>query len=143
MKKIVVFLIVIIAIVANVIYIYGNQKANYLEAKKENAKFEIYKEKEITGVELSTAINKAVDNNEQNNVLKDKDGKYIDNECNSINIDIKFIDDNVIYNMEKISQNGVAIFVNYYRDIIFKCINIQYHSKTQKIKYMQFEQITQ
>ena len=92
---------------------------------------------------VTTLINKAIDTNEQNEVKKDNKGRYLDNEVNSINIDIKFIDDDVTYNIEKIFNNGMDKFMNYYRDIKFKCVDVQYHSKTQKIKYMLLEQITQ
>ena len=99
MKKIAVFFIIIIAIVSSITYLYFNYKASYNSAQKENAKFEMYKDKEILGSELTTIINKAVDTNEKNEVRKDNKGKYIDNGTNSINIDIKFIDDDVIYNI--------------------------------------------
>lgn len=76
-------------------------------------------------------------------VEKDEQGKYIDNQQDSINIDIKFIDDDVIYNIEKIYISGVDKFLSYYRLIKFKCTEIQYHKFTKKVKYMKFEQITQ
>ena len=143
MKKIAIFLIIIIGIVSTVSYLYLNNINKQRIAQKENIKFEIYKEQEVTGAELTTLINKAIDTNEQNEVKKDNKGRYLDNEVNSINIDIRFIDDDVTYNIEKIFNNGMDKFMNYYRDIKFKCVDVQYHSKTQKIKYMLLEQITQ
>ena len=143
MKKIAIFLLIIISIVSTISYLYLNSINNQRIAQKENLKFEIYKDEEITGAEVTTLINKAINSNQQNEVEKDKKGRYIDNETNSINIDIKFIDDDVTYNIEKIYNNGMDKFLTYYRDIKFKCVDVQYHDKTQKIKYMLFEQITQ
>ena len=143
MKKIAIFLLIIIGIVSTISYLYLNSINNQRIAQKENIKFEIYKEEEITGAEVTTLINKAINSNQQNEIEKDKKGRYIDNETNSINIDIKFIDDDVTYNIEKIYNNGMDKFLTYYRDIKFKCVDVQYHDKTQKIKYMLFEQITQ
>ena len=143
MKKIAIFFIIIIVIICSFSYIYLNYLANYKQAQRENAKFEIYKEKEITGRELTTLINKAIDNNNKKEIEKDNEGKYKENKENSINIDIKFIDDVVIYNIEKIYNNGMTNFIYYYGDIIFKCNEVQYHNTTKKVKYMQFEQITQ
>ena len=143
MKKIAIFLLIIIGIVSTISYLYLNSINNQRIAQKENIKFEIYKDEEITGAEVTTLINKAINSNQQNEVEKDKKGRYIDNETNSINIDIKFIDDDVTYNIEKIYNNGMDKFLTYYRDIKFKCVDVQYHDKTQKIKYMLFEQITQ
>lgn len=143
MKKIAIFLLIIIGIVSTISYLYLNSINNQRIAQKENIKFEIYKDEEITGAEVTTLINKAINSNQQNEIEKDKKGRYIDNETNSINIDIKFIDDDVTYNIEKIYNNGMDKFLTYYRDIKFKCVYVQYHDKTQKIKYMLFEQITQ
>lgn len=143
MKKIAIFLLIIIGIVSTISYLYLNSINNQRIAQKENIKFEIYKDEKITGAEVTTLINKAINSNQQNEIEKDKKGRYIDNETNSINIDIKFIDDDVTYNIEKIYNNGMDKFLTYYRDIKFKCVDVQYHDKTQKIKYMLFEQITQ
>ena len=143
MKKIAIFLLIIIGIVSTISYLYLNSINNQRIAQKENIKFEIYKDEEITGAEVTTLINKAINSNQQNEIEKDKKGRYIDNETNSINIDIKFIDDDVTYNIEKIYNNGMDKFLTYYRDIKFKCVDVQYHDKTQKIKYMLFEQIRQ
>ena len=52
----------------------------------------MYLNKLITGRELTTVINKAVDNNEKNKVSKDKNGFYLDDNENSINIDVKILD---------------------------------------------------
>ena len=143
MKKIAIFILIIIAIVSTVSYIYLSNVNTYKKAQKENVKFEIYKDQEITGAEVTTLINKAINSNEQNEIEKDNKGRYIDNEMNSINIDIKFIDDDVTYNIEKIYNKGMDVFLTYYRDIKFKCMEVQYHEKTNKIKYMLFEQTTQ
>ncbi len=143
MKKIAIFLLIIIAIVSTIAYLYLNNISNYRNAQKENQKFEMYIDKEITGTEITTLANKVVDYNEQNKIEKDNKGKYIDNGENSINIDIKFIDDDVTYNIEKLYNRGINTFLYYYGDIVFKCSEVQYHSKTNKVKYMMFEQITQ
>lgn len=143
MKKIVIFLIIILIIVAGVSYIYLNYKANYNEAKKENMLYEGYYNQEVYGADLATVINKAIDNNQKNEIKKDNKAKYIENETNSINIDIKMIDDDNIYNMEKIFNGGISTFTAYYNTIKFKCTKIDYHQKTGKLKYMLFEQITQ
>lgn len=75
-------------------------------------------------------------------VQKDEQKNYIDNGKNSINIEIKFIDNDVTYNIEKIYNAGINEFLTYYRSIKFKCTEVQYHDLTKKVKYMKFEQIT-
>lgn len=143
MKKIAIFLLIVIAVVSTITYVYLNHIANYRNAQKDNKQFEIYQNQEILGSELTTLINKAIDYNKQNEIEKDYKGKYVNNETNSLNIDIKFVDDDVTYNIEKIYQKGMDLFLSYYRDIKFKCNEVQFHKATNKVSYMLFEQVTQ
>lgn len=142
MKKIVIFLIIVIIIICVISYIFLNYKANYNMSKKANLEFENYLNEEVYGTDLSTVINRAVDNNEKNGVEKNNKGIYIDNGTNSISIEIKMIDNDSIYQMETFYKNGMQNFMNYYSNIKFKCTNIKYHESTKKVKYMLFEQIT-
>ena len=80
------------------------------------------------------------DNNEKNEVSKNKKGIYIENDTNSIKIEIKITDNDNIYNMETIYNNGTQNFLQYYGEIKFKCVDIKYHTETNKVKYMLFEQ---
>ena len=143
MKKLALFFLIIIIIIVGMSYIYLNYKVTYNKTKKDNLQFENYYEKEIYGAELTTIINKAIDNNEYNEVEKDKKGKYIDNGENSINIEIKMLDNDKTYNMETFYGGGMDKFVQYYNEIKFKCTNLEYHKSTGKVKYLLFEQITE
>lgn len=144
MKKIIIFFVIILIIVSTVAYIYLNYKAKYNEAQKENAKFEdIKEEQEITGQDLVSIMNRIIDLNEKNAISKDDKGYYIDNEKNSVNMDVTFKDVEVTYNIERINKAGMSNFLQNYRDIIFKCIKIQYHEATGKIKYIHVEQYTE
>ena len=143
MKKFIIFLICILIIVAVVSYMYLSYKANIYDAKLQNMGYENYLDKEIYGGVLASLINKAVDNNIQNKVEKDQNGIYIDNNTNSIDIDIKILDTDKTYNMEFLYNGGMDQFVKYYNQIKFKCTKIDYHQSTGKVKYMLFEQITQ
>lgn len=143
MKKLAIFFIIIIAIVATVAYIYLNQMATYRTTQKENAKFDLKEGQELTGQDLATIINKAIDTNEKNKVEKDESGKYIGNNENSINIEITFTDVDITYSIETIQKAGINKFVQNYRGIIFKCKEIEYHKSTGRTKYIKFEQITE
>ena len=142
MKKFIIFLVVILIIIATVSYIYLDYKVSYDIAKKENYQFESYYNQEIFGPDVATVINKAVDKNSTNNISKDNKGNFIENNTNSIKIDIKFLDDDKTHKMEEIFNNGIGTFMQYYSQIKFKCTKIEYHEFTKKIKYMLFEQIT-
>ncbi len=143
MKKIAIFFLIVIIIIGGIYYIYLNYKANYNEAQMENKEFVRYDGKQIKGSDLTSLINKAVDNNEKNEVLKDEKGKYLNNDSNSIQIDIKMIDTDETYQMETIYNGGMEKFMQFYGEIEFQCTKIEYHQATKKVKYMLFEQITQ
>lgn len=143
MKKIVIFFAIIIIIICAISYIYLNYKATINVTKKSNWEFEKYLNEEVNGTDLATIINRAVDNNEKNEIKKNNKSIYLDNETNSICIEIKMLDNDNIYQMETIYNNGIQNFITYYGNIKFKCIEIKYHKSTNKIKYMLFSQITE
>ena len=85
-------------------------------------------------------MNKAVDKNTKNKIEKDDNGNFIQNDENSIEIEIYMSDNETTYKMENIYDAGTEQFVQYYGKIKFKCSNIEYHKKTGRIKYILFEQ---
>ena len=143
MKKLVIFLVIVIFIVCGIYFAYLNYQSEYKISKKANLEFEKYLNEEVYGIDLATIINRAVDNNEKNEVQKNNKAVYINNDKNSISIEIKMIDNDTIYQMENIYNKGIQNFINYYGNIKFKCVDIKYHNSTNKVKYMLFEQITQ
>ena len=143
MKKIAIFFFIVIVIVVGISYTYINYKANYYEAKRENNQFESYYNQEFYGAEVVTIINKAIDNNLTNQVQRDDKAKFIENDTNSIKIDIKMLDNDTTYDMETLYAGGMDRFVQYYSQIKFKCTKVDYHKSNGKIKYMLIEQITE
>ena len=119
MKKFIIFFAVSIIIICIISYIFINYKANYNVAKISNLEFENYLNKELYGTDVSTLINRAVDNNEKNSVQKNNKGIYLNNDKNSINIEIKMKDDDSTYKMEMFYKNGIQNFIKYYGNIKF------------------------
>ncbi len=142
MKKLLIFFIFIIFIVISMWLVYNNYKIKYNTAKKENLEYEYYYQKEVSGVDVATIINKAIDNNKKNEIQLDNNNKYIENDKNSIKINVHMMDDDNTYDMESLYNGGISDFVQYYGSIKFKCTQMEYHDKTNKVKYMYFEQIT-
>lgn len=143
MKKIAIFFVIIVILICSISYIYLNYKANYNQTKKANLEFERYLNEEVYGVDLATIINRAIDNNQKNEVEKNNKGIYLNNDTNSISMEIKMTDNNSIYQMETIYNGGIQNFINYYSNIKFKCVDVKYHESTNKVKYLLFEQITE
>ncbi len=118
-----------------------NIRAENNKVKKYNFEYEQYLDKEILGTELATLISKAVDTNQKNEVYKDEKGYYIENNENSIKIDLKMSTVDKVYPMEEIYNNKITLFVQNFNSIRFKCTSIEYHKKTGKISKLVFEEL--
>lgn len=141
MKKNLLILIgIFLLIVAILSYIYYNRQKITILANQTNKEYESYTENAIMGSSLMTLMNKAINQNEKQGVLKDKQNRYIENEENSIRIEIKFLESDKTYDMEAIVKLGPEQFIKNYNSMTFVCAKKEYHEKTKMIKYMLFEQ---
>ncbi len=141
MKKYIILAIIVIIAVGSISYMFASYRINNLQIEENNKMYTDIYNKEITGTELATIINKTIDRNEKNEVQKDESGFYIENETNSIIIEIKFKEAEEIIRTESISTNGIENFINFYSNFKFKCTKIEYHAKTNFTKYLYFEEI--
>ena len=142
MKKIIIFIASVLIIILTIFYLKYSEYRNMKIAIKEyNLQYEEYLNKEIDGRTLTSLINKAVDNNEKNSVQKNEEGFYIENDINSMKIEIKMIDLDLTYNMETIYNGKMENFIIMYNSILFKSEEVRYNS-IGKIKYIRFVQIT-
>lgn len=132
------FFLIIIAILS---YTYYNYEKINIMAQQKNREYEKYTQDAIVGSSLMTLINKVSDQNEKNEVSKDEQNRYIENEENSIKIEVKFLESDKIFEMEAISNLGSEEFIKNYNSMNFICTKKEYHEKTKYIKYMLFEQI--
>lgn len=140
MKKIITFIAIVTICLITFTTKYYSYKNEYSQIKSRNAQYESYYLKELNGMDVATIVNRAVNDNENNNVKKDSKGQYIENETNSLKVEIKITDNDTTYNMETLYNGGMANFVKYYDNVEFECTKIEYHSKTKQIKYILFEQ---
>lgn len=140
MKKVFIFLAIVVIIVALVGYKYISYKNECNNIQKENADFDKYKDQDVYGLEIASMMNKAIDKNTKNKIEKDDQGNFIQNDKNSIEIEIYMTDNETTYKMETIYNAGTEQFAQYYGNIKFKCSKIEYHNKTGRIKYILFEQ---
>lgn len=142
MKKSLFIILAIIFIIICVVSVsIINLKSEKKETIKENLEYEQYINKEVLGTDIATLISKAVDNNEKNNVPKDEKGHYINNEKNSIKIDLKMTTVDKTYPMEEIYNKQITTFIQNFNTVKFKCTTIEYHKKTGKISKLVFEEL--
>ena len=144
MKKIIIFFAIILICVITIGLRFYSYKAEQEVLAAENQEFEQYANKEIYGIDLGSIINKAVDKNTKNNIQKDENNIFIQNDTNSIEIEVAMKETDTTYKtvrMEQIYNKGTELFIQLFIDINFKCSKVEYHDSTGKIKYMLFEQI--
>jgi len=141
MKKIIIFLLIIIVIVCVILFNYNSAITQKNQIAEENSEYEIYLDKEIYGIDIASIINKSVDSNEKNEISKDENGYFIQNDENSVEIEIYLKESDKTYKMEQIYKQGTEQFVQFFIDAKFKSANVEYHEKTGRIKYVLFEQI--
>ena len=142
MKKILYILLgICILTVIIIFYLYNTYFRFLVLSEKLNKEYENYTENVIVGSSLMSLINKSIDLNEKNNVEKNKQGLYIENDTNSIKIEIKFAESDKTFQMEAISKLGSSEFIKNYNSRSFKCTKKEFHSKTGQIKYMLFEEV--
>lgn len=142
MKKTITILIIIllciIFIVLPYVFKYLEQK---IQTEKNNSYYEYYLNKKIYGTDVATIINKVIEENKKNKIKKDSEGFYINNNSNSIKIELKMISIKKTFQMESLYINGIQNFVKNFNIILFKCTDIEYHKRTGKISKIVFEQM--
>lgn len=130
-------LLIISAIVGCTVYNYRRTQANIAQYNKQ---YESWYNKQILGTDFISIINKTIDNNEKNDIQKDENNIYIEDNEKSVKIYVKFLESDNIFDMEAISNNGIENFVQNYATFSFKCTKIDYH-KNGNVKSLFFEEI--
>ncbi len=139
-NKILIILIIFMVILASATYIIYNYRMKLQEAQKINNEYKSYYEAQILGTELVSIMNRTQDVNTKNEVEKDSEGLYIDNEDDSIKmyLKLKYKDDYSTIEIEKILDDGIENFIKSYSTASFKCTEITYHEKTGNVKALTF-----
>ena len=139
-NKILIILIIFMVILASATYIIYNYRMKLQEAQKINNEYKSYYEAQILGTELVSIMNRTQDVNTKNEVEKDSEGLYIDNEDDSIKmyLKLKYKDDYSTIELEKIIDDGIENFIKSYSTASFKCTEITYHEKTGNVKALTF-----
>ena len=140
-KTIIILLIPIFMIIFSICGLLITKNTTLKNIKRENQEYEYYLNKTIYGTEVTSIINKAINQNEKNGIPKDEKGYYIENNENSLKIEIKMITIEKTYLMEEIYNNDITKFVQNFNIVEFKCSEISYHKKTGKISKIVFDEL--
>lgn len=131
-----------ICIVVIGIAVTENNK-KWSKIKEINSQYEIYRNKEIYGTDVATLINKIIDYNNKNEIAKNEEGLFIENDINSIKCEIQFLYDEeiIVHPVETVYNRGLNSFIQNFNLIKFKIIDIQYHTKTKQISKIVLKQL--
>lgn len=142
MKKtgmiIIVILVVIVSIVAiNIRAVEEEKKA----IRQFNSEYEAYLGKQIYGTEVTTIINKAMENNKKYNIKQDENDMYIDDGKNCIKVELNMVTVEKTFQMEQLYKAGLTEFVKNFNVIEFECNSIEYHKETGKVSKIIFTEL--
>lgn len=141
MKKNIAIILVLIIVAIAAFSTWCIQVSNIQkEVADYNSEYEkIYQNGQINGVDLTTIINKAIDNNEKNSIGKDENNTYIDDGVYYTEIYVKVTDDErAAYPMEAIQEVGLSEFTRLYGSLNFECTKTEYH-ENGRISKLTFE----
>lgn len=142
MKKTVIIILILFFIIIAIVAVDIKAKQDDEKAIKQfNIEYEQYLGKQIYGTEVTTVINKAIENNIKNNIAKDDAGMYINDNMYSLKVELNMITVEKTYQMEQFYKAGLTEFVKNFNLIIFECSSIEYHEKTGRISKIVFTQL--
>lgn len=137
-KTIIVILSILLIIIISIYMNYRQAMSKELLVKKFNSDYEFYNKESILGTDLTTVINKAMDNNEKRGIKKDENGAYISDDEYSVKIYVYMLIDGNTYPMEQLVKTGLSDFTRYFGEVHFKCTDVKYHKSTGRIAEMTF-----
>lgn len=128
MKRII-LLIITIMVIAILIFSYNfiQYENKQTDVMKFNKTFLDYNKSNLYGTDITTVMNKAIDNNEQYKIKKDESGLYIPDELYSTKIYINLQEEGSTYPMENFYKVGIQEFTTYFGELNFKCTKVNYH----------------
>lgn len=142
MKKTLTVIFVIFVVIMSILFMnLKTIQKNNLETQKFNSGYEFYNKEDLCGIDITTIINKAIDNNEKYEIEKDSSGLYIPDGEYSVNIYITMIINKETYPMERIVEIGMESFTEFFGEVDFKCTGVEYHEKTGRVSKMTFESV--
>lgn len=144
MKKILIIIIVaVITVVAVFTGKYIELSKQKSEVKKINNEFLAYQKSIVKINRIVTVMNRAIDINNKNNIEKDENGVYKENNTNSIKVYLKVKSSDSKMEMERLMLNdkaGVEKVEYAFSDLIFEMTDVEYHEKTGQVKSITFEE---
>lgn len=142
-KTFIIILVILLTIIAMFSIVIKAKQDDEKALKQINAEYEQYLGKVVYGTDVTTLINKAIDNNNnpKYNIQKDENGLYINDNKYCIKIELNMVTVEKVYQMEQIYNAGITEFVKNFNLVTFKCDKIEYHKETGRISKIVFTEL--
>lgn len=140
-KSFIIIIIIFIIVMSTLAIVFKEAEQNKRILKRDNYDYEQYLGKRIYGTDVTTVINKAIDNNEKHNIQKDEDGMYINDNKYCIKVELNMITVEKTFQMEQLYKAGIVEFVKNFNIIVFECTSIEYHEQTGRVSKIVFSQL--
>lgn len=142
MKKRLALILTVFLVIIAILAINLKAKQDDENALKQfNKQYEQYLDKQVYGTDVTTVINKAIENNIKNDIPKDDKGMYITDNKYCIKVELNMITVEKTYQMEQLSNAGLTEFVKNFNVIVFECTSIEYHKETGRVSKIVFTQL--
>lgn len=140
-KTIIVLFCIFIAIIISLYTYYQSAQSVLQGVKKFNYQFEQYFDKEIYGADVVTIMSKAIDNNNQYNIARNEENKFVEDNKNCLKVMIRFKDVDKTFDMESIEKAGIEGFMQNFSKSTFKIIEYKYNEESKRIGKIVIEEI--
>ena len=140
-KNLAIIIIIFIVIISMIFIVLKSKEEDKKNIKAINFEYEQYLNQKIYGTDVTTIINKAINNNEKYEIPKDENGFYINDNKYCIKIELNMITIEKTYQMEQMYNAGITEFVKNFNLILFECTSIEYHKETGRISKIVFTQL--
>ena len=138
MKKIIILILIAVTIAISMIFVNYTEYRNKLaQVNKINKEFTAYENNIMQISTVITIMNKAIQLNTENDIQKDENNFFIENETNSIKVFLEIRSRESVIPMEDLilgKKAGIEKVSFAFSDMLFKIDNIEYHEKTGQIK---------
>lgn len=138
MKKIIILILIAVTIAISMIFVNYTEYRNKLaQVNKINKEFTVYENNIIQISTVITIMNKAIQLNTENDIQKDENNFFIENETNSIKVFLEIKSRGSVIPMEDLilgKKAGIEKVSFAFSDMLFQIGKIEYHEKTGQVK---------
>lgn len=138
MKKIIILILIAVTVAISMIFVnYTEYRNKKNQIDKINKEFTVYENNIMQISSVITIMNKAIQLNTENDIPKDENDFFIENETNSIKVFLEIRSRGSMIPMEDLilgKKSGIEKVSFAFSDMLFQIDQIEYHEKTGQVQ---------